>query len=163
MKWKSLSPVRLFVTPWTVAPKAPPSMEFSRQEYWSGLSCPSPRDLLDPQIEPGSLALQEDFLPFEPPGRPVYRLCVNIMPFYIRDCQAWYLWGFLDLILHRCQGRITNSVKENGQTWLFARIAGVNGGNEKSVCLLPLHVEAFRVCGTCFLSFFGQASWLVEF
>ena len=37
IKVKSLSHVQLFVTPWTVAPQAPPSMEFSRQEYWSGL------------------------------------------------------------------------------------------------------------------------------
>ena len=38
---KSLSRVQLFVTPWTVAYQAPPSMGFSRQEYWSGLPCPS--------------------------------------------------------------------------------------------------------------------------
>ena len=41
-KVKSLSSVRLFVTPWTVAYQAPPSMEFSRQEYWNGLPFPSP-------------------------------------------------------------------------------------------------------------------------
>ena len=51
---KSLSRVRLFVTPWTVANQAPPSMGFSRQEYWSGLPFPSPGDLPDPGIEPGS-------------------------------------------------------------------------------------------------------------
>ena len=45
-------------------------MRFSRQEYWSGLPFPSPRDLPDPGIEPGSPALQTDALPFEPPGRP---------------------------------------------------------------------------------------------
>ena len=43
---KSLSRVRLFVTPWTVAHQAPPSMEFSRQEYWSGLPFPSPKKFL---------------------------------------------------------------------------------------------------------------------
>ena len=42
---KSLSRVRLFVTPWTVAYQAPPSMGFSRQEYWSGFPFPSPGDL----------------------------------------------------------------------------------------------------------------------
>ena len=42
---KSLSHVRLFATPWTVAYKAPLSLEFSRQEYWSGLPFPSPEDL----------------------------------------------------------------------------------------------------------------------
>ena len=54
---KSLSRVRLFATPWTVAYYAPQSMGFSRQEYWSGLPFPSPEDLPDPGIEPRSLAL----------------------------------------------------------------------------------------------------------
>ena len=56
------SPVRLFTTPWSVACQALLSMEFSRQEYWSGLPCPSPEHLLDPEIEPVSPALQEDSL-----------------------------------------------------------------------------------------------------
>ena len=55
MPAKSLSCVRLFVTPWTVAPQAPLSMGFSRQEYWSGLPLPSPGGLPDPGIEPRSL------------------------------------------------------------------------------------------------------------
>ena len=58
--------VQLFVTPWTVAQQAYLSMGFSRQEYWSGLPCPSPRDLPDPGIEPMSPvapALQADSLP----------------------------------------------------------------------------------------------------
>ena len=46
--------VRLFATPWTVALQVPPSMGFSRQEYWSGLPFPSPEHLLDPGIEPES-------------------------------------------------------------------------------------------------------------
>ena len=54
---KSLSRVRLFVTPWTVAHQAPLPMGFSRQEYWSGLSFASLGDLLDPGIEPRSPAL----------------------------------------------------------------------------------------------------------
>ena len=58
-----LSCIWLFVTPWTVARQAPPSMEFSRQEYWSGLSFPSPGDLPDPGIEPRSPTLQADSLP----------------------------------------------------------------------------------------------------
>ena len=52
VKVKSLSRVRLFVTPWTVAYQAPPSVGFSRQEYWSGLRFPSPGDLPKPGIEP---------------------------------------------------------------------------------------------------------------
>ena len=65
---KSLSRVRLFVTPWTVAYQASPSMGFSRQEYWSGLPFPSPGDLPDPGIDPGSPAFQADTLTSEPPG-----------------------------------------------------------------------------------------------
>ena len=67
---KLLSRVQLFATPWTVARQAPLSMGFSRQEYWSGLPFPSPGDLPDPGIEPGSPALQADALSSEPPGKP---------------------------------------------------------------------------------------------
>ena len=56
VKVKSLSLVRLFATPWTVAYQAPPSMGFSKQEYWSGLTFPSPGALPKPWIEPGSPA-----------------------------------------------------------------------------------------------------------
>ena len=58
LKVKSLSHIRLFVTPWTVAHQAPQSMEFPRQEYWGGLPFPSPGDLPDPGIEPRSPSLQ---------------------------------------------------------------------------------------------------------
>ena len=61
--------------------QAPLSMEFSRQEYWSGLPFPSPGDLSDPRIEPGSLALQTDSSPSEPPGKYV------LLP--------WYGYGFM--------------------------------------------------------------------
>ena len=57
---KSLSRVRLFASPWTVAQQAPPSMGFSRQEYWSGLPFPSPGDLPNPGTESKSPALQAD-------------------------------------------------------------------------------------------------------
>ena len=69
MKVKSLSCVQLFVTPWTVAYQAPPSVGFSRQEYWSGLPFPSPEDLPDLGIEPMSLVLQADALLSEPPRK----------------------------------------------------------------------------------------------
>ena len=58
------------MTPRTVAGQAPPSMGYSRQEYWSGLPCPSPGDLPDPEIKPGSPALQADSLLSEPQGSP---------------------------------------------------------------------------------------------
>ena len=54
VKVKSLSCVRLFVTPWTVAYQTPLSTEFSRQEYWSGLPFPSSGDLPNPGIKPAS-------------------------------------------------------------------------------------------------------------
>ena len=68
-KVKSLSHIRLFATPWTVAYQASPSMGFSRQEYWSMLPSPSPRDLPDPGIEPRSPALQADY-PLSHQGSP---------------------------------------------------------------------------------------------
>ena len=64
------SRVQLFVTTWTVARQAPLSMEFSRQEYWSGLPCPPPEDLLNLGIKPVSLtfpALQAGSLVLAPP------------------------------------------------------------------------------------------------
>ena len=73
IEWKcqSLSHVWFFATPWSVACQAPLSMEFSRQEYWSGLPRPSPGNLPDPGIEPRSPTLQADSLPSEPPGKPI--------------------------------------------------------------------------------------------
>ena len=65
-----LSRVRFLATPWTIARQAPLSMGFSRQEYWSGLPFPSPGDLPNLEIEPGSPALQADSLPSEPQGKP---------------------------------------------------------------------------------------------
>ena len=56
------------VTPWTVARQAPLPMGFSRQKYWNGLPFPSPGDLLDPAVAPGSPASQADSLLSEPSG-----------------------------------------------------------------------------------------------
>ena len=70
VKMKSLSRLRLFASPWTVAYQGPLSMGFSRQECWSGLPFPSLEDLPDPGIESRSPALQADTLPSEPLGKP---------------------------------------------------------------------------------------------
>ena len=74
------SHVQLFLTLWTVACQAPLSMGFSRQEYWSGLTCPPPGDLPHPGIEPASLmspALVGGFLTtsttWEAPSHPASR------------------------------------------------------------------------------------------
>ena len=71
VKVKSLSRVRLFATPRTVACQPPLSRGFSRQEYWSGLPLLSPGELPDPGIESRSPALQADALPSEPQGKPL--------------------------------------------------------------------------------------------
>jgi len=60
-----------FATPWTVARQAPLSVEFSRQEYWSGFPFPSPGDLPNPGIKARYSALQADSLLAEPPGKPI--------------------------------------------------------------------------------------------
>ena len=69
------------VTPWTVAHQAPLSIEFSRQEYWSRLPLPSPGDLSYPGIEPGSPALQADFLPTELRGKPLLKHYLVLLVF----------------------------------------------------------------------------------
>ena len=73
-----LSYVWLFATPWTVVCQAPLSLEFSRQNYWSGLPFPSPRDVPNPGIKPEpsvSPALASGFSTTDPPGT-LYLFCV---------------------------------------------------------------------------------------
>ena len=79
LEWKTLSRVWLFSNPWTIACQDPLSMEFSRQEFWSGLPFPSPGDLPNLGTEPGSSALQADSSPSEPPGKP---FCGPVAKFY---------------------------------------------------------------------------------
>ena len=67
---ESHSVVSNSATPWTVAYQATPSMGFSWQECWSGFPFPSPEDLPNPGIEPGSPTFQADALLFEPLGKP---------------------------------------------------------------------------------------------
>ena len=61
----------LFAAPWTAARQAPLSVEFSRQEYWSGLPFPSLGDFPNPGIKPGSPTVQANSLQSEPPGKPL--------------------------------------------------------------------------------------------
>ena len=74
--------------PWTVACQVPLSMGFSWQEYWSGLSVPSPGDLSDPGIKPRSPTWQADSLPPEPPGKPHLRLCNcrTLCSLWVEEC-----------------------------------------------------------------------------
>ena len=99
VKVKSLSHVRLFATPWAVAYQAPPSVGFSRQEYWSGLPFPSPGDLPNPGIQPRDPALLTDTLPSKPPGKPYVIFfsitfhCMDITYFSYSFIHRW-VFGF---------------------------------------------------------------------
>ena len=100
VKVKSLSHVRLFGTPWTVAHQAPLSMGFSRQEYWSGLPFPSPGELPDPGTEPVSPALQANALTSEPPGKPTSVGIYIYIYIYVCVCVCVCMWvNFIHFII----------------------------------------------------------------
>ena len=87
-----LSHVWLCATPWTAAYQAPPSVGFSRQEYWSGLPFPFPGDLPNPGIKPGSPTLQADSLPSESPGT---KRKTNIRYYLYVESKIRYKWIYL--------------------------------------------------------------------
>ena len=76
VRGQSLSHVWLFTTPWTGALEAPLSMEFSRQECWSGLPFPTPGDLPDPGVKSASPALVGGFFTTVPPGKLYFYLLI---------------------------------------------------------------------------------------
>ena len=82
-EWNSLSCVRLFATPWIIARQVSLSLEFSWQEYWSGLPFPSPGDLPNPGIEPRSPVLQVDSLLTELWGKPQKCILYQFSPFSV--------------------------------------------------------------------------------
>ena len=73
---------------------APLSMEFSRQEYWSGPPCPPPGDLSNPGIEPGSATVQTNSLPSEPPGKPLLWMAES---YFVRLNFQWDFHHLLNL------------------------------------------------------------------
>ena len=86
-----LSHIQLFVTQWTVARQAPLSMEFSRQEYWSGLLFSPPGDLPNPGIKPTSLVsptLAGGFFTTEPPRKPTIYVKLNHFSVYLKVTQS---------------------------------------------------------------------------
>ena len=100
---------------WTVAHQAPPSMEFSRQEHWSGLPFPFPGDLPNFGIEPGSPALRADALPSEPPGNQITLTRTNFP-----KCQWGRSWPHFPRHLLPC--RVKQSPRScNSQTCSSAR------------------------------------------
>ena len=99
----AISHLWVFLNLWIVAHQAPPSVLFSRQEYWSGLPFPPPGDLPNPGIELLSTALQVDSLPAEPLGKPL-----SLLP----------LWNHFQFLQHwEClaSARLYPSFTHNGQ------------------------------------------------
>ena len=101
-------------------------MEFSRQEYWSGLPFPSPGDLPNPGIEPGFPALQADFLLSEPPGKPLQNTLES--PQYWHENEED---GIFSVLNHSHTYNMLDTVLENAQInklwsllsrhWLFGK------------------------------------------
>ena len=131
--------VWLFSTPWTLAHQAPLSMGFSRRQYWSGLPCPSPRDLPDSGAEPMSPALQVDSSSANPCGKPAHvrsygsfrakvvsgikdPLDLPLVPFILSPLlQLCQLFGYC-LVIRLCLGWWGTLWKG---LWLFLRPAGI--------------------------------------
>ena len=101
-------------TPWTVTHQAPLSKGFSRQEYWSGLPCPSPGNLPNPGIEPVSPALQANSSPSEPPGKPLF---YGWMMFYCRYVPHFLIPSYTD----RHMGCLYILVAVNNSTYISLR------------------------------------------
>ena len=134
---KSLSRVQLFATPWTVGYQNPPSMVFSRKEYWNGLLFSPPGNLPNPGIEPRSPTLQADTLPSEPPGKP----CVD-------HSKLWKIlkdMGILDhltcLLRNLYAGQEATVRTGHGTTDWFQIGKGVHQGCILSPCLFNLYAE----------------------
>ena len=113
------------MTLWTVAHQAPPSMGFSRQEYWNGLPFPSPGDLPDQGIKPGSPELQTNSLPSEPPGKqhlnkfhPIKSIFVNSEPQEMwTEAGKWQL-SFLSPFNSRTSAASTDNVVNKNPKYL---------------------------------------------
>ena len=89
---QSLSCVQLFATPWTVAHQAPLSMEFSRQEYWSGLPFPSP-GILAQESNLRLLYWQADSLPLSHQGSPNLLSKYLLSIYYSKYCPSYLFSG----------------------------------------------------------------------
>ena len=132
--------VQHFLTLRNVAHRAPLSIGFSRQEYWSGLPCPSSGDLADLGIEPRSPALQADALLSEPPGKPIIHNIWGLLNSNASEgktkgkrkknvCGCGYMWGAA--FLEKWSGRASLRVEHRGMGY-----QGERGGNSDALMLL---------------------------
>ena len=141
-----LSRVRLFATPWTVAYQAPQSMEFSRQEYWSGLPFPSPGDLPNLGIEPGSPALQVEALLSEPPGKPL--LSTAFYNFILRKeskkCLKIYMYGCLCVYLHTQDIHLSIIQKLEKSTWQIKESLKMSQSAHTITTMQPLKIMLYQ-------------------
>ena len=110
VKDKSLSCLQLFVTPWTVAHQAPPSMEFSRQEYWSGLPFPSPGIFPTQGSNPGLLHCRQ----------MLYHLSQLWLVAQFRSCGMWAQWLW-------CMGLVTLRHVGSSQTRDWTHVPALEG------------------------------------
>jgi len=137
--------VRLFVTPWTTARQASLSMEFSRQEYWSGLPFPTPRDLPNPGIKPVSLvspALAGEFLTTAPLGKSLDLKTTHWISMFpsvgasillqsanlpvMGQCPVCPVTGICNFLLTSfpwCYGLSFHRIKGQGRGWIWMRLS----------------------------------------
>ena len=144
------SRVRLFATPWTVARQAPLSVEFSRQEHWSGLPFPFPGDLPDPGIEAASPAVQADSLLWEPHLQTVFHTGCTILHFH-NSGQAFQFLHLLSSTRHGPPTGSGTSSDRNSEAaqvpraWL-SRMHGFSQAGTESMCgWLNLQLTNLRV------------------
>ena len=113
---------QLFAIPGTVAHQAPLSMGFSRQEYWSGLSFPSPGIFLTQGLNPGLLHWQADSLPSEPPGKPF------LLSYHTSDVYSSALFFPLQAKASVSQREVLKSDIEHGKIFRL-----IKEGSRKSI------------------------------
>ena len=143
-------------TPWTAACQAPLFKGFSRQEYWSGLPCPSPGDLPDPGIEPRYPALQADSLTSEPPGKPK----TEWRRAFLEVCQDSFCLFVFDL----CASHAKFSLHDFSRVQLFATpwtvaaqapcTRGFPGKNTGVGCHFLLHVFDLEISIYVLINFY---------